>query len=118
MLDNIDTLEELHELIKTGHPISKGTYRMGDLTLGTYSEDDEGYKLMKYMFEHVLPPLKIFKWGDILKERQSGKWTGFNGLRNKSIGYHSKLNYGVSSLVMEGNHAGFGFGFTHEMVPM
>ena len=113
-MKNIDTLEELQEILKTEKP-KDITCRIGQVTLGEDYENNESYKILKYMFENVLPPLKIFKWGDILKERQSGKWTGFNGLRNKSIGYHSKLHHGVSSLVMTENHAGFGFQTAEEV---
>lgn len=102
-MEKITTLEQAQALI------TKET--MDTMHLGAMSVGDEGEvkKIMEWMFEEILPPLKIFKWGEILEWRQSKRFLGFQGLRNKSLPYFRFLPHGYSSLDMVGNHAGFGF---------
>ena len=104
MLDKITTLEEAKSQITKD---TKGTIHLGSLNIG--ETHDPSYEIMKWAFEEILPPLKIFNWGEIEQTRRDKKFMGFNGLQNKSIPYHKFLHHGYSSLNMTENHAGFGF---------
>lgn len=107
MLDKLKTLSEVKERIPPSG--STDTLHLGDLTIGEHTKDDDVYKIMEYMFDNVLPPLKIFKWGDLLEQRKNKKFTGFNGLKDKAVAYHSFLHHGVTNTKLKDGHAGFGF---------
>ena len=102
-MEKITTLEQAQSLITKE---TMDTMHLGAMNIG---EDGEVKKIMEWLFEEILPPLKIFKWGEILEWRQSKRFLGFQGLRNKSLPYFKFLPHGYSSLEMNGNHAGFGF---------
>ena len=104
MLNKITTLEEAKSQITKE---TTETLHLGALDIG--NTDTPAYEIMQWLFDEILPPLKIFKWGDTLQMRKDKKMMGFNGLLNKSIPYHQFLQHGYSSLLMDGNHAGFGF---------
>ena len=103
-MEKITTLEQAQSTITKE---TMDTIHLGAIDIG--ETDSESYKIMKWLFEEILPPLKIFKWGDTLQLRKEKKFMSFNGLRDKSNYYHSYLPHGYSSLNMVGNHAGFGF---------
>jgi hypothetical protein len=108
-LIKITSLEEAKNTLTTEES-KDNSYLLGSMNIGVGAESDKvTEEIMKWMFENVLPPLKIFKWGDTLQDRKDNKYVGFNGLVNKSIDYHRFLHHGSSTLKMEGNHAGFGF---------
>jgi hypothetical protein len=104
MLEKITSLEQAKSKITKE---TMDTLHLGSLMIG--DTHDPSYEIMEWMFNEILPPLKIFKWGDTLQLRKDKKFKGFNGLRNKSLPYHRFLHHGHTSLKMEGNHAGFGF---------
>ena len=103
-MEKITTLEQAQSTITKE---TMDTIHLGAIDIG--ETNSESYKIMKWLFEEILPPLKIFKWGDTLQLRKEKKFMSFNGLRDKSNYYHSYLPHGYSSLNMVGNHAGFGF---------
>jgi len=105
MLTKLTSLSEVKEQIPASG--SEEMFHLGSLNIG--ETDNETYKIMTYMFENVLPPLKIFKWGDLLEQRKNKKFTGFNGLRDKSVSYHAYLHKGVTNTKLSEGHAGFGF---------
>ena len=104
MLDKITSLEEAKSLItkETMETLHLGAINIGDT-------DTPAYEIMQWLFDEILPPLKIFNWGEIEQVRKEKRFMGFNGLQNKSIPYHKFLQHGYSSLNMVENHAGFGF---------
>ena len=109
MLEKIKSLEEAKNTLTTEESKEK-TYHLGSMTIGhAEAEGEEVVQIMEWMFENVLPPLKIFKWGEVLEFRKNKKFVGFNGLRNKALDYHQFLHHGYSSLKWTDNHAGFGF---------
>lgn len=104
MLDKITTLEEAKSQITKE---TMDTIHIGSLNIG--QKHEPSYEIMEWLFDEILPPLKLLKWGDTLQLRKDKKFIGFNGLQNKAIPYHRFLHHGYSSLKMDGNHAGFGF---------
>ena len=109
MLEKIKSLGEAKNTLTTEESKEK-TYHLGSMTIGhAEAEGEEVVQIMEWMFENVLPPLKIFKWGEVLEFRKNKKFVGFNGLRNKALDYHQFLHHGYSSLKWTDNHAGFGF---------
>ena len=121
-MKKITTLEQAKSTITKE---TTETFHLGALNIGQESLDQETFDIMNWMFEDILPPLKIFKWGDILQQRKDKKFMGFNGMQNKAIPYHAYLHKGYSSLKMQGTHAGFGFktldgtekSITNSMIP-
>ena len=68
MLDKITTLEEAKSQITKD---TKGTIHLGSLNIG--ETHDPSYEIMKWAFEEILPPLKIFNWGEIEQTRRDKK---------------------------------------------
>ena len=102
-MEKITTLEQAQSLITKE---TMDTIHLGAMNIG---EDGEVKKIMEWMFEEILPPLKIFKWSETLKWRQSNRFIGFQGLRNKSLPYFRFFPHGYSGLNWTDNHAGFKF---------
>ena len=69
MLDKITTLEEAKSQITKD---TKGTIHLGSLNIG--ETHDPSYEIMKWAFEEILPPLKIFNWGEIEQTRRDKKF--------------------------------------------
>ena len=119
MLENIHTLEELQTRVPspidwngaswTSISRSAPLLHLGSLNTDDYSKDSEAFKNLDYLIKNILPPLKIFKWGDIEDERKSQKFTRFNGVRHGTNAYHKFLPMGSTVLDLQGNHAGFSF---------
>ena len=86
-MEKITTLEQAQSTITKE---TMDTIHLGAIDIG--ETDSESYKIMKWLFEEILPPLKIFKWGDTLQLRKEKKFMSFNGLRDKSNYYHRE-NY-------------------------
>jgi len=102
-MEKITTLEQAQSLITKE---TMDTIHLGAMNIG---EDGEVKKIMEWMFEEILPPLKIFKWSETLKWRQSNRFVSFQGLRNKSLPYFRFFPHGYSGLNWTDNHAGFKF---------
>ena len=61
MLDKITTLEEAKSQITKD---TKGTIHLGSLNIG--ETHDPSYEIMKWAFEEILPPLKIFNFLNVV----------------------------------------------------
>ena len=119
MLENIHTLEELQLKVPSPMDWNGATFsslqrsspllHLGSLNTDDYSKDSEAFKNLDYLIKNILPPLKIFKWGDIEDERKAQKFTRFNGVRHGTNAYHKFLPMGSTVLDLQGNHAGFSF---------
>ena len=71
MLEKIKSLEEAKNTLTTEESKEK-TYHLGSMTIGhAEAEGEEVVQIMEWMFENVLPPLKIFKWGEVLEFRKN-----------------------------------------------
>ena len=56
-------IHELHQ---------RESYHLGSFQdLDYINKDSEEYKMFKYVFENIIPPTKIIKWGDILEQRKN-----------------------------------------------
>lgn len=74
------------------------TYHLGSICPSRYSETNKTYQVLKYLFENdILPPLKIFKWGDVIQDRKDNKLATFNGLNNHALWYHAFMHKGWTS---------------------
>ena len=100
---NIRSLEEAKEIEPIdwssvtspyGYKSSTQYYHLGTLCINRYTENTETYKILKYLFEEVLPPLKIFKWGEVIQDRKDKKLNSFNGLKGHIQSYLSLLPHG------------------------
>ena len=117
-MEKIKTLNEIKDLISPidWNEVSFNDVRnssphihFGGLYCGPVDKDSEGYKILEYMMTNVLPPLKLFKWGDIETERKQNKFTKFHGIPVGAQAYQKFLPHGSTCLKMTKNHAGFGF---------
>ena len=65
MLNKITTLEEAKSQItkETTETLHLGAINIGDT-------DTPAYEIMQWLFDEILPPLKIFNWGEIEQVRK------------------------------------------------
>ena len=82
------------EVLSKVEDFSGKYYHLGQIDIDRDYSEKESYKILKYVMEEIIPPIKIFKWGDFEKERKSSKWSLFNGLRNEAPCYHKFLPVG------------------------
>ena len=101
----IETLAEAKEQIKLQDwktMSSKDRRELGHFHLGSFNiepgfdKTSETYKILEWMFDEILPPVKIAKWKDFEYLRKENRFTGFNGLRNESPTYHKFLPVGYA----------------------
>ena len=69
MLEKITSLEQAKSKITKE---TMDTLHLGSLMIG--ETHDPSYEIMEWMFNEILPPLKIFKWGDTLQLRKDKKF--------------------------------------------
>jgi hypothetical protein len=91
---NIESLSQAKEELAGKTDWKDTYYHFGSLQLDQEYKEKETYAILKYVFEEIIPPIKIFKWGDFEKERKREKWSLFNGLKNESPCYHKFLPVG------------------------
>ena len=104
-MEKITTLEQAKELItrQDWNVISDidrrhiGNFHLGafDISEG-YDKTSETYKILEWLFDEILPPVKIAKWADFEYLRKDNRFGGFNGLRNESVTYHKFLPVGYA----------------------
>ena len=120
MLPKATTIDEITEILPTidWNTISlKEVRELPTIQLGSIQDissptekDLELLKVWKHLFENVLPPLKKFKWGDLLQDRKDKKFSGFQGLSNQSHVYNKFIKYGYPCADFDDvtKHAGMG----------
>ena len=99
-MSNFIELKDLDTAVSTLSEIKdfKDTYfHLGSLQLSSNYTSSKSFKILKYAMEEILPPMKIFTWGEFEKERKKDKWALFNGLKNESPCYHKFLPIGYTS---------------------
>lgn len=69
-------------------------------------KESEAYKSFKYIFENIIPPTKIIKWGEILELRKNKTFLGFQGAGLESIHYHKFLPNVYTAIEREGRQVG------------
>jgi len=83
-------------------------------------KDAEVYSMWSYMFQQ-LPPLKKFKWGDLLKHRKGNKeFTGWGATGSHSHAYNQFIHQGYPCPEPPNpdkpHHMGFGFKVNDECI--
>ena len=69
--------------------IAKEDYNIGVFQdIYNIDKESDAYKSFKYIFENIIPPTKIIKWGDILELRKNKTFLGFQGAGLESVHYH------------------------------
>lgn len=122
MMKKVKTLEEAKELLPKfnyqetdvkARKDQQELWHLGAINLDADGghEDSELFKIIKWMMEDFLPPLKYFKWGEFLDIRKEKQWLGWNGLRNHSSSYHSYLHKGYSAKHPDPDYNQGAFGF-------
>lgn len=102
-ITSVEEAEQIKPLDYSNNSIFKlrmdlPTYHLGTLCINRYSDYNETYKILKYLFENkILPPLKIFKWGDVIADRKEKRLASFNGLNYHSMVYNRFLPHGWTS---------------------
>jgi hypothetical protein len=93
-----EVLEELKpedwdfKTLTTQELYQKEDYHFGAFNdIRTIDKDTEVYKSFKYVFENIIPPTKIIKWGDILELRKNKTFIGFQGTSLEAMHYHKYL---------------------------
>jgi len=72
--------------------IAKEDYNIGVFQdIYNIDKESDAYKSFKYIFENIIPPTKIIKWGDILELRKNKTFLGFQGAGLESVHYHKFL---------------------------
>jgi len=122
MLKKVQTLEEAKELLpkfdyqNTDVKARKNrqeVWHIGSVNLDENGdhESSEFFKTVKWLMEDVLPPLKYFKWGDILDIRKADLLLGFNGLNLHADTYLEYLHKGYTAKHPDPNYNAGAFGF-------
>ena len=70
------------------------------------NKDSEEYKMFKYVFENIIPPTKIIKWGDILEQRKNKSFIGFQGTALEAMHYLKYLPHLYTWQEREGRQVG------------
>ena len=93
-MKKITTLEEAKEHIIPQDFKSmsmKDRQSIGNFHLGAFNiepgfdKTTEIYKILEWLFDEILPPVKIAKWSDFEYLRKENRFGGFNGLKNESV---------------------------------
>jgi hypothetical protein len=61
------------EVLSKVEDFSGKYYHLGQIDIDRDYSEKESYKILKYVMEEIIPPIKIFKWGDFEKERKKRK---------------------------------------------
>ena len=103
-MQKIETLEQAKELISkqdwknltSQDRQSLGPYHLGAFNLDSIDKTKESYKILEWLFDEILPPVKVAKWKDFEYLRKDNRFGGFNGLRNESVIYNKFLPVGYA----------------------
>lgn len=91
-------IHELHQ---------RDSYHLGSFQdLDYINKDSEEYKMFKYVFENIIPPTKIIKWGDILEQRKNKTFIGFQGTALEAMHYLKYLPHLYTCEEREGKAKG------------
>jgi len=93
---------------------SETTYWIGSIDLKSSYSEQSSYEVIKYIWDEIIPPLKLVKWGSFLEHRKNKKIQELQGLKWNSSIYLKYIHQCYSSAPEKLATGFFGFDIADE----